>query len=411
MGRAFTLDVVLGKVTPSLLDTYFANRRITLERLPSALARHEDTYVTDMIKAIFALPSTVQEQVHRDCRGVFALATKHGFQQLLQVGAEPEQGDPVDVVASTASCATMHDRVFWIMLHHFDLFEEAVERVKVIGLKKGWNDRELMPLTQAPGIEDDVRSAMEEAVKVHFNKEGRAEFCTVRCYCQSEHTYYCAYPMDYADVEQGYRADGTPERRIRRPTFDIFWRFNHVSGRLSVHMDGAGKELIDTLTEMFIAAVMPEYDGTRAYHLYFLDTLAEKTEQTLLETAQELYPDLEQVKVTEFTYELPGCDASITVKARRASSRRNGTPVRQITERALNREDTLLANSRLVGASVLFKFPGAGNRGSVTAHIKEPDYCDLEDQPNHRKVQKVLAHLGVDHGRYAQSAPGSPSLP
>lgn len=409
MRKAFTLGAVVEKVTPALLDTYFTNQHVTMACVPSALATHEDTYVLDVIAAVLAMPAATKERVHRDWAGVHALASKSGYQHLIAVGHAPEQGEAIDVVAVTAHCTTTHDRVFWMMLHHTDLFEEAVERVKVIGRKTGWVDRELMPLAQPPEISDAIQAQLAEAVKTYFNREGRGEFCVVRCYRHGEHTYYCAYPMDYADVEQGYRADGTPEHRIHRPTFDVFWRFNQVSGRLSIHMDDAGKPLIDALTEMFIAAVLPGYDGRRANHLYAPDVLAEHSEQTLLERAQELYPDLLQVKVTEFMYELPGCDACITVKARRATSRR-ATSVRQVTDQALNRANTIFADSRLVGASVQFKFPGTGNAGSVTTRIKAPDYCDLDDQPNHRKVQHLLAHLGVDHGRYAHAGTDHPAL-
>lgn len=410
MGKAFTLNVVIGKVSPALLETYVVNRRLALDRMPSGCAVNDEAYVDTMMKTILALPMAIQERIHQDFRGVRNLATREGFQHLTLIGSMPTRNEPVDVVAQTASLKTLYDRVFWVMLHHDELFEDAVERVKVIGLKTGRYHRELMPLAAAPSIDPPVQAHLAEAVMAYFKKEGRAEFCKVRCYRYGEHTYYCASPMDYTDVEQGYGVDGTLERRLRPTTFNICWRFTHTSGRLCIHMDQPMREVIDALTEMFIAAVMPEYDGERSCHLYTVEPLVERPEEALLESARELYPELEHITVMEYLYELPGCDASISLKARRASSRRKVLSIRHISERTLNHADSLLANSHLVGASVSFKFPGKGNRGSVPTLIMEPDCCDLEDLPNHRKVMRILAHLGVDHGQYAHRMADSPAL-
>ncbi|OPZ84410.1 MAG: hypothetical protein BWY76_01852 [bacterium ADurb.Bin429] len=410
MGKACTLNVVIGKVSPALLETYVVHRRLALDRMPSGCAVNDEAYVDTMMKMILALPMAIQERIYHDFRGVRHLATREGFQHLTRIGSMSTQREPVDVVTQTASLKTLSDRVFWVMLHHYALFEEAVERVKVIGLKMGRYHRELMPLAEAPSIDSAVQARLAKAVMAYFKQEGRAEFCKVRCYHHGEHTYYCAYPMDYTDVEQGYGVDGTLERRMRPTTFNIFWRFTHTSGRLCIHMDQPVRAVIDALTEMFIAAVLPEYDGECSCHLYTVDPLVERPEEALLESAQELYPELEHITVMEYLYELPGCDASISLKARRASARRSALSIRHISERTLNHADTLVANSQLVGASVLFKFPGKGTRGSVTTLIKEPDYCDLDDLPNHRKVMHILAHIGVDRGRYVKRMADIPAL-
>jgi hypothetical protein len=132
--------------------------------------------------------------------------------------------------------------------------------------------------------------------------------------------------------------------------------------------------------------------------VFTLDILQSVDDAWLLTRAQEVYREVESVSVKEVTLELNHqSDLRITL----ATGHESGTrwlPMPELQRRALNYDDRLLSATRIVGAQLHVKFPGKHPRGSVTVRIRTPDYCDLQDKPNDRKVRRVLERWGIDCG-------------
>jgi len=405
------LDELLVTTAPELLNAYFTTRTIALERIPSALVATGEDFTTAMDTMIRALPTATRALLESDFQDVFLLATREGFRALVEMGLTCDGAPSLDLQPLTEQYKTVQDRTFWVMVHHPSLFERTIERFKVIKMKTGWRHRELQPCPAPPAIDTETCERVAQAVKTHFAKQLRGDFCTVSCYRNGEHTYYCAYPMDYAEQTQEYGPDGALHRRTARKPFDIIWRFNHVSGRLGIRLDEPNNTLISELAELFRQVVLCGMDCVPSAHVYTLDPLLSATDESLLSAARELFPEVEKVRVKELCYALDGYNGLIALKA--GGPKRGGEipamPVFQA--RVLNHQDIMLRNMQPVATSIQVKFPGTGRQGSVTANLHVPDRCDLDDTPNERKVKRLLEHWGVDHGHHARAVAEHPAVP
>jgi len=409
MGK-FLLDGMLMKVAPDLLDAYVCDRQISLERMPSAITETGGGFADAMDRMIRALSEETRDLLDSDFREVYHLSTGDGFALLLDALQVVDDDQAVDLPELAEQYKSLQDRALWCLLYRQEVFNIAADRYKVVRVKTGWRHRDLQALPAAPEISPEIRQRLADAVKAHFRKQLRGDYCIVRCHRKEEHTYYCAYPMDYAERELEYLADGTLEPRTRRKPFDLIWRFNHRSGRLSIHTEEPTNDLIDALRDLFLHAVLEGMDCAPASHLFTLDPLLRMTEETLLERSREMYPDLQSARVKEVWYQMNGHNAMIALKSGRERAGEAVPSMPELHQRALNHADTLTQNMTAVAARVQFKFQGKGRRGSVTAHVRVPDYCDLDDTPNERKAMRLLAHLGVDRGGHERTPATHSSL-
>ncbi|MHB9023442.1 MAG: hypothetical protein ACYC7E_04625 [Armatimonadota bacterium] len=406
----FMLDGMLMRIAPELLDAYVVGRGIPLERMPSEIAETGGVFADTMGRMIRALPEATRDMLDSDFRDVYHLSTADGFAVLLDELHTADGEEVVDLALLAERYKSIQDRAFWGMLHCAALFNVAADRYKVVTVKTGWRSRDLRSLSDAPETSPDTRHRLADAVKAHFRPQLRGDYCEVRCHRKDEYTYYCAYPMDYAERELEYLSDGTLEPRTRRKPFDIIWRFNHVSGRLSLHLEAPSNDLVDALKDMFTRAVLEGIDCVPASHLFTLEPLLRASDEALLEAAREVYPELQSARVKEISYQMNGHNAVIALKTGREKRGKDTPSMPELHQRALNHTDTMTQNMTPIAASIQFKFPGKGRRGSVTAHVRVPDYCDLDDTPNERKAMRLLAHLGVDHGRHGRTSATTPPV-
>jgi hypothetical protein len=397
MATLYTLDAFLNRVSLPLFDAYCASRGIALGLAPSDLAGHDDATL-HLLRAIGGLPHAQRAQVECDGNDLFTLGGKQGFETLVFVAAHGLLGEPENLADLLEPWPTTQDKALWVLLHRPAIFAAAVERVRVIALATGWRHRNTHPAPTPPSMDAVTCVRLAERIKAHYRAHLLAEQCHVRCYRDGEHTFYCAYPQDYAVKEAQYRGDGTFVYETFRGTFDLLWRYNHVSGRLSIFAPDKRKATIDTFAEMFMETVLACESLSQSSRVFTLDILQSVDDAWLLTRAQEVYREVESVSVKEVTLELNHqSDLRITL----ATGHESGTrwlPMPELQRRALNYDDRLLSATRIVGAQLHVKFPGKHPRGSVTVRIRTPDYCDLQDKPNDRKVRRVLERWGIDCG-------------
>lgn len=399
MAPTFTMDCFLGKVSRDLLDVYFTNRHIALPVMPGTLRDDDPERTTTLMRAITALPDTPRETVETDFHDLFYLGTKTGVEELVRVGRSGMSGAVVDLEPLLEPWKVLHDKALWTMLHQYPIYEVANERMKVVDVK-GWKNRDIGPLFTRPAMDQMTCERLSKEIKAYYEPQGRADRCVVRAYEHAECTYYCAYPLDYAVNEPHHLPDGSFVFAPHRNTFDLIWRFNHMSGRLGVHIPDPTKPVINDLTRIFVETVIAA-PVSPTEHIFDLEMLRTISDEALLASARELFPQIEYVRLKEVCLQVNNqAHQYITLTTGRDHAR-PWLPMPEFHQRTLNHQDQLLANTTIVEASIQVKFPGKGLQGSVTPRVKVPDTCYLDDTPNARRALQLLGHWGIDRGRLA----------
>lgn len=403
MRRMFTMDAVLGKVSYELLDVYFTNRRIDLPVMPRQLRAHDPDAALILMRGIMNLPEPEREEVETDLHALFHLGTKAGIDELVRLGASETADMTVDLTPEFAPWPVLHDKVLWTMLHHYPIFALASERMKVVDVK-GYRYAKVGMLTHRPGTDAATCQRLADAIKAYYIRQGRGEQCAVRGYAHGEITYYCAYPLDYAVREPKYLPDGSLVFTPQRDPFDLIWRFNHQSGRLGLHAPEMVGSAFTDLLEVFVAAVLTA-PVTIAEPAYALDHLRSASDELLLAQAKELFAEVEAVRLKELRLQLNHWGGLYVTLETGRDQGRPWVPMPEMEQRMLNHHDPLLANTTVTEATLHVKFPGKGKHGSVTARLKAPSTCYLDDTPNARKVMRLLEHWGIDCGRRTTRLP------
>lgn len=393
------MDCFLGKVSCDLLNEYLRNRHIELPVMPDMLRSNDPERTTTLMRAIMALPDNLRETIETDFYDLFYLGTKSGLEELVRVGRAGAAGTVVELEPLLEPWKVLHDKAIWTMLHHYPIYEIANERMKVIAVK-GWKNRDIGPLPERPATDRETCERLAEVIKAYYAHQGRAECCAVRCYEHVECTYYCAYPLDYAVREPKYLPDGSLVFEPHRETFDLIWRYNHLSGRLSMHIPDPSKSVIDDLTRIFVETVI-EVPVSPSEHIFDLEMLRSTSDDDLLMSARELFPQIEYVRLKEMCLQVNNQAHQYITLTTGRDHMRPWLPMPEFRQRTLNHQDQMMANTTIVEASIQVKFPGKGKQGSVTSRVKLPDTCYLGDTLNARRAQQLLAHWGIDRVRRA----------
>jgi hypothetical protein len=407
MARTFTMDCFLGKASRELLDVYFTNRRITLPVMPSQMRVGDPDGTNALMRGIMALPTKEREEVETDFHELFYLGNKAGIDELIRIGTTGKTGTVIDLMSELESWPVLHDKALWTMLHHYPIFALASEGMKVLEVK-GYRRAKIGMPAQRPATDAATCQRLADATKAYYTRQGRGEQCAVRGYEHGEMTYYCAYPLDYALREPSYLPDGTLVFTPQRDTFDLIWRLNHQSGLLGIHAPDLVGPVFHDLVELFVAAVIttPVTISEPAFELECLRTVSD---EALLAQAKELFADVEDVRLKELSLQLNHLGGQYVTLGTGRDHSRPWVPMPEFQQRTLNHQDPILAQPAVAGATLQVKFPGKGKRGSVTARLRAPSTCYLDDTPNARKVMRLLEHWGIDRGRRTTYQPAPPA--
>lgn len=376
MARDFVPKKFLRYVTGPLLEEYFKRLGCLVDL---------DVQNVENIDTIFSawqnLSKEKRDIIERDFREINDLSTEAGINTILSEAYY--RG--VDITEKLDKINGFTNKALCVFLNYPDIFEEAAVWNEVKN-KSGW--REITGLSSGNfKYDEDTNRKLELAFSdFYFKTEARGRKCQVETYVKNDRVLFCGYPEDYATTDLAYDDKGLLNRRVRKSVFEVFLLFYPDEGRLRVKASG-GKKKTEALQDLFaeIALEQKVSSNDRKDRVFELNGLKDRN----------------------FPFPTPPSDQVeyVTVKLLRLSWP-DGSNRRLIIEAdaSNNLYDTLdqlslpIKDLNVTQAVLKAKFPGKGNRGSVTCRLTWPNSCDLGESELHVKMKKYLKQWGIDRG-------------
>jgi hypothetical protein len=388
MAKEYAPKLFLRQAQIEMLHEYFVEHReltnVDWENL-------EETGVDPIYDAWQELSVQVQEEVERDFRNIYDLASEDGIRTLI------EEGRFHDVDLSTELEA--HDgflsKTFWVFLRHPRILEVAHLLYRTDRLsQRYWRKRKTLPKKQ-PDLSPTAIAELEAAISVYYReKQGRGKYCKVDKYLRGDRYHYLfAYPQDYTDTFIGYSDDGRLERRLQNPAFEVIFIYDPVDGTLDLYAQG-DKSIKEDLQQIFARAILHEELGeeNRKSVPYELNGLKNLSFAFPTEPADRV----SEVKVKELRLSIIGNPKrKITYEVDPRGSREE---IHELIAEALHQQNVPLSMFNVSSAVIQMRFDtnGNGKAKTLSFRISYPDSCNLKDKTEHMTAKKYLKKWGLE---------------
>ena len=378
----------------ALLGQYFtARHRLT----DITFDERDETDVDTVNDAWHAQPGDVREEIERDFRDIYELASADGTRTLIEEG----RFHHLDLSDDLEACEGFLNKAFWVFLHQPRLFDVAL----VMNRSDHLNRRYWRKRVDLPRAEPDVSSAalgqLQRAMAAYFREnQGRGKHCHVDTYLRGDrHHYFFAYPEDYADTFIGYSSDGRFERRAQKPAFEVVFIYDPVDGALDLYAQG-GRAVNEDLQRIFVRTILHNDlpDDTGRGRVYDLNRLKHRRFAFPTDPADRI----REVRIKELRFSLLGTRRRITYEVDPLGPT---DEIYDLIEMSLADSRLPLATVNVFSAVLQMRFDTAGRNGrptkTVTFRVSYPDSCNLRDRPEHLVAKKYVKEWGLQHVRPA----------
>ncbi len=311
------------------------------------------------------------------------VATDYCIDSIREFNAE--DGGSNNLIQELSKIVNPYNQAIYCFIHHYDLFDDVMHFCYFDSLA---TKREITNLKKV-GI-DEVKTkiaALEKELKGHFVfTEGRGHNCKVEHYVVNKENRISlvAYPEDFPKSDIAYNAKKDLEKSTRRSTFEIIFDYYASEGRLEVKVKGRRKE--EPLIQIFKATVLGDDSPLQDREdIYDLDQLIAK-DCTFPTTPTD---DIKYVRVTEVVLVYRAGSWKIVLSHDAGA---NNQAIRQMVK-DLNINPAMV---KAIQAKIQIRFPGKGQRGSITAHLSLPDRSNLNDTVLHMKAKQYLKDWGIE---------------
>ena len=255
-----------------------------------------------------------------------------------------------------------------------------------------------MRRTGLPVVEPDLSDIAINALRVnlqsHFlQKEGRGYNCYIDCYSREGDLNCYVYLEDHGRVDLEFVKDeGPPQRRHRRPVFNIVFVYSPSRGRLDTNYHGSRRD-IHELQRLFAFAMLDILldPPRRAGRVYNLERLKERAFTWVFEPSW----NIKRVVVKRLRLSVQqGINRHITLAG---DTRRKADVVYDLLDDAFASGQTLRLNQyRVTQAEIKVEFDNNYRRRSLPFTLTAPDRSSLGLDGDDRNIREMLVRSGIE---------------
>ena len=293
-----------------------------------------------------------------------------------------------------ASIKDTHEQAFRCLLEHRDVFDLALRFWETDTLSQTqWVRRPGLPVVE-PDRSDIAINALRFHLKSHFlQKEGRGYNCYIDCYPREGDLNCYVYLEDHGRAELEFVEDeGPPQRRRRRPVFNIVFVYSPSKGRLDTNYHGSRRDTHE-LQRLFAFAMLDiGLDPVRkAGRVYNLERLKERAFAWVFEPSW----NIKRVVVKRLRLSVQqGVSRHISISG---DTRRKADVVYDLLDDAFAPGQTLrLAQYRVTQAEIKVEFNNTYRRQSQSFTLTAPDRCTLGLDGDDINLREMLVRSGIE---------------
>jgi hypothetical protein len=373
----------------ALLQEYFARHNMLVEFDWDSIP---DGQIDAIYFALREASDFKQEEIERDFRLIFDLASANGARTLIEEARYQE----LDLVSALEQRDGYLNRAFWVFLNQRNLFDTVSVFDRVDHLHgRYWRKRKDLP-KKRPDLGDGTISELGNAISAYYQKkEGRGKFCRVE-HCLRGQRYHCffAYPKDYPDTFIGYDDAGSFERKRQAPAFDVIFVFDPLDGTLDLYAPGDRRQKQD-LQRIFARCILREEIGDE-------DPRSIPYELNSLKNPSFAFPTdpsdgIAEVRIRELRLSLLGNERKrITLQV---GPRGSPSDIHDLVTHALHEHRLPLSMVDVTSVVIQMRFNGDGIHRSrvLSFRITAPDTCSLKDKPDHLVAKRYLKQWSLEH--------------
>lgn len=338
------------------------------------------------------LPEGERRRIGSVFRQVHALANPSGTGVLI----ESARDNGLDIVEELRAMKNAHQRAFWCLLEHPEVFDNARTLSHIDGLpqrsSEKWVDLPKRPLVVTAAILGNL----ERAIADYYQKrEGRGEQCRVEHRRRSGNIdSFFAYPADYVDEVLGYDEDGEFARTRWQGVFEVAFRYNGGDGTLELYAEG-GKRVRKDLADLFLSIVFGEDPRAKP---------AEKSPYRLevFKNPQLSFPtdpaDSIAVRVKGLRLQVNGSRDSVIAVDAGGQSHRSAYAV---LDETLDQQRVPLEKCTVLDATLHAVVRTPRKRPRSIIFKVSPSTCTLGDSQEEEKLRGYLKHWQIEDGHCA----------
>ncbi len=387
MGSSFSSPQFLRLVSKPLLQEYFHQKGLLLNFNFEQLG---DTEIAPIHEAIQGLPGKIRAEVDSDFHAVHDLGSATGPVAIVQAARSYGVAFPDEF----ASIKDTYEQAFRCLLEHPDVFNLALRfwETDTFG-QAHWVRRPGLAVVE-PDRSDIAITALRVNLQSHFlQKEGRGYNCYIECYPREGDLYCYVYLEDYGRMDLEFMEDeGPPQRRHRRPVFNIVFVYSPGKERLDTNYHGSRRDTHE-LQRLFAYAMLNILldPPRRSGRVYNLERLKERAFAWVFEPSW----NIKRVVVKRLRLSaLQGVDRNISISG---DTLRRADVVYDLLDDAFAVGQTLrLTQYRVTQAEIKVEFHSSYRRRSLPFTLTDPDRSTLGLDGDDRNIQEMLVRSGIE---------------
>lgn len=337
--------------------------------------------------ALQALPEDKQEEVERDFREIFDLASEDGAQTLIGEG----RYHGLDLTKELDTLDGLINKAFWVRLKHENVFKVALILDRADHLKQRyWRMRKDFPKKPPDESRQAIKELGEALAAYYREKQGRGKWCRVENYLRGNHDhYFFAYLKDYTDTFIGFNDRGGFVRRLQNPAFEVIYIYDPAAGTLNLYAYG-DKDLKQDLQKIFARIILQEEisEENRESIPYELNGLKKRDFAFPTNPAD----GIAEVRVKELRFSVVGNERRrVTFEVPPNGPQAD---IYDLVEQSLHEQRLPMSMLNVTSAVIQMRFENLTGKGrrtkTLSFRVSFPDSCNLKDKPEHLVARKYL---------------------
>lgn len=384
--RHYTLPHFLRNINVDLLKAYFEKAQIPLPDNLRAENTDKKPDVEAVVDYIKSLDTERQNRINDDFINVNEMSYEGGILSILELA---ERFD-THLQKEIENLADFNNQALFLFTSYTDLFIEASMLETYMNLKSKSIRYGLLKKDASVITTEEIKTALQNGLTDYFSKnEGRGEICEIDILPHRDRVVFHAHPQDYYKIFDSYDENGKQKRNVIRPRFEVIYFYYPAEGKIELSVNGGDKrkqELFNIFNLHVLGDENPVAETQQTYD--FNKILSPDFKMPTKVEDQISWRYLKQLRLS-YRYE-PG--KKIILEIDDKGDKDGPTTMKKMVEELhLNTE-----RLNVTQATFKIKFPGAKNKGSVTARITYPDKCNLTDTQTHQKAKEYLKYWKLE---------------
>lgn len=371
-----------------LLEVYLKLFNI---QLPNDLNK-VDVDVGLIVDYLDTIDAEIKEKIELGFVDINQMSTEKGVASILELAS----GRGIHLQDKISKLENNYNQALYFYLNCKELFEDCltVGIFEYLSSKSEKIHRLKIPIEEV--TKKETIESLSLALSDYFIKEdGRGEICLIDVYPEEDKVYFHANLQDYLKSTKQYEPDQSLKRRTVKTVFELTFIYYPLEGKIDLSVKG-GKKRQNELFNIFNSVVLkdpnpvPETEQT-----YNFNRLIQEDFKMPTKPEDEVsYVFLKSIRLTHKVTR----EKRITFEVEKNVLDGTADMQSMIHETRLN-----LERYNVTQAVIKIKFPGAGNKGSVTMKLTYPDKCDLNDTKTHIKAREYIKYWGLDLNDYGEN--------